>query len=252
VNEAADRRGPLDASSEGSEVSLARRWRSMRVGLPPVLFLMAWGVVILAVWVGLGYLLTKVGSHDVVGRTDRDVSRWFAHHRTGDLNETSEVTTYVAETVTVVIVGLIAVLGARIAWKRWREPLLVVAAVTGEVVIFLGVTLLVHRPRPRVPHLDIAPPTSSFPSGHTAAAVALYGALALLASERFRRAVVRGLFAALAVAAPVLVGISRIYRGMHYATDVLAGALLGLVWLLVALKGVRLGVAHRDLHHEPS
>jgi membrane-associated phospholipid phosphatase len=252
---AGPRVGRLDPSAEGrqgQERSLARRWRNMRTGVPPLLFLVGWAVVILALWVGLGCLLIKVGSHNVVGQTDRTVSRWFSHHRNHDLNETTGVTTYISETVTVVIVGLIAVVGARLAWKRWREALLVVAAITGEVVIFLGITLLVHRPRPRVHHLDIAPPTSSFPSGHTAAAVVRYGALALLASERFRRALVRWLFTAFAFLAPVIVGLSRLYRGMHFPTDVLAGALLGGVWLVVALKGVRLGVVHRALHQDSS
>lgn len=50
----------------------------------------------------------------------------------------------------------------------------------GELLTFLCVTLVVHRPRPPVARLDVAPETSSFPSGHTAAAVALYGCIAIL------------------------------------------------------------------------
>ena len=134
-----------------------------------------------------------------------------------------------------------------LAWRRWREPLLVAVALTGEVIIFLLVTLLVDRPRPPVRHLDQAPPTSSFPSGHTAAAIVMYGALAVLASERARSAAVKGLFIALAVAVPVLVGLARLYRGMHFTSDVLGGALLGVSWLLVSVRGVRLGVLHDQL-----
>jgi membrane-associated phospholipid phosphatase len=239
--------GPLDPSPDGIELSIARRFRGLRAGVPSLLFMLGWGLVILALGVGLGYLLTKVGSHDLVGRTDRSVERWFAHHRERELNEGTLVATYMAETVTVVIVGLVVVVGARIAYKRWREPLLVVAAVAGEVVIFLAITLLVHRPRPGVSHLDIAPPTSSYPSGHTAASVALYGSLALLAIQRFRAALLKRLLIALAFLAPVAVGVARLYRGMHYPTDVLAGLLLGATWLLVAVTGVRLGAAHAEL-----
>lgn len=54
------------------------------------------------------------------------------------------------------------------------------AAVAGELLVFLAVTATVHRPRPSVRELDAAPPTSSFPSGHTAAAMALYGCIAVL------------------------------------------------------------------------
>jgi undecaprenyl-diphosphatase len=106
--------------------------------------------------------------------------------------------------------------------------MLVAVAVAGEVTIFVTVTLLVDRGRPPVKHLDAAPPTSSFPSGHTAAAVALYGALAVLASERARSALVRGLFIALAVLVPLVVAVSRMYRGMHYLSDVVGGWAVGL------------------------
>jgi undecaprenyl-diphosphatase len=127
--------------------------------------------------------------------------------------------------------------------------MLVAVAVAGEVGIFLLVTLMVDRDRPPVRHLDEAPPTSSFPSGHTAATIALWGALAVLASERARSALVRGLFLTLAVLLPLMVASSRLYRGMHFPTDVVGGILLGGLWLLATVRGIRLGVAHWALRH---
>jgi undecaprenyl-diphosphatase len=141
---------------------------------------------------------------------------------------------------------------AALAWRRWREPMLVAVAVAGEVGIFLLVTLMVDRDRPPVRHLDEAPPTSSFPSGHTAATIALWGALAILASERARSAVVRGLFLTLAVVLPLLVASSRLYRGMHFPSDVLGGVALGGLWLLATVRGIRIGVAHWALRHGDS
>jgi len=120
-------------------------------------------------------------------------------------------------------------------------------AVAGEVLLFLIVTLLVDRPRPPVKHLDAAPPTSSFPSGHTAAAIALYGAVAVLASERARSAALRWLFVAIGVLVPLVVALSRVYRGMHFVTDVLGGMILGATWLFVTIRAIRLGVLHRQL-----
>ena len=67
-----------------------------------------------------------------------------------------------------------AVVGARLFYHRWREPLFIAVTMVTELSAFLVTTLLVHRPRPAVPELDISPPTSSFPSGHTAAALALF------------------------------------------------------------------------------
>jgi membrane-associated phospholipid phosphatase len=241
--------GPLDPGPDDPETRLAARWRRLRDGVPPALFLLACAVVLLVALVGMGWVLSKVLSHDAVGQGDADVSRWLVGHRNRDLNEATSLTTKLAETLTITVLAVVAVGVAAWVWRRWREPMLVAVAVAGEVTIFVTVTLLVDRQRPPVTHLDAAPPTSSFPSGHTAAAVALYGALAVLASERARSALVRGLFIALAVLVPLVVAASRMYRGMHYLSDVIGGLLLGGLWLLACVRGIRLGVAHRALRH---
>ena len=88
-----------------------------------------------------------------------------------------------------------------------------------------------------MPRLEESPVDSSFPSGHTAAAAA-YGAIAVVVFWRFRNVWVRTAVVALVVAIPIIVGVSRVYAGMHYLTDVVAGVLLGLasvfvVWLVL-------------------
>ena len=246
---ASKHRGPLDPGPDDRETALAARWRRLREGVPPALYLLACAVVLAVVLVGIGWVLAKVVQNDGIGRADTGVSRWFVGERTSDLNDATEYTSEVGGTLTVTALAVLAVAVAAFVWRRWREPMLVAVAVAGEVAIFVTVTLLVDRQRPPVRHLDPAPPTSSFPSGHTAATVVLWGALAVLASERARSALVRGLFVALAVAVPLVVAASRMYRGMHYLTDVLGGLLLGWLWLLACVRGIRLGVAHRALRH---
>jgi membrane-associated phospholipid phosphatase len=241
--------GPLDPGPDDRETALATRWRRMRDGVPPALFLLACAVVLALALTGVGWVLSHVVQHDAVGQADADVSRWLAGERNGELNDATAVTTEVGGTLTVTALALLATAAAALVWRRWREPMLVAVAVAGEVAIFLVVTLLVDRQRPPVKHLDAAPPTSSFPSGHTAATVALWGALAVIASERARSALVRGIFLALAFGLPLLVASSRLYRGMHFLTDVLGGALLGVVWLGATVRGIRLGVAHWALRH---
>jgi membrane-associated phospholipid phosphatase len=241
--------GPLDPGPDDRETALAARWRRLRDGVPPALFLLACAVVLVLVLTGIGWLLSHVIQNDAIGRGDAGVSRWFARERTGDLNDVTAVTSEIGGTLTITILAVLSVAVAAFVWRRWREPMLVAVAVAGEVAIFLVVTLLVDRQRPPVKHLDAAPPTSSFPSGHTAATIALWGALAVLASERARSALVRGVFLALALGLPLLVASSRLYRGMHFLTDVLGGALLGGLWLLATVRGIRLGVAHRALRH---
>jgi membrane-associated phospholipid phosphatase len=242
-------RGPLDPAPDDREAALAARWRRLRDGLPSALFLLGCAVALLVVLTGVGWLLSKVVHDDGIGRADSSLSRWLAGQRSGGLNDVTAATSEIGGTLTITILAVVVVAVAAFVWRRWREPMLVAVAVVGEVAIFLAVTALVDRQRPPVRQLDEAPPTSSFPSGHTAATIVLYGALAVLASERARSALVRGLFFTLAVVLPLLVASSRLYRGMHYLSDVLGGFLLGGLWLLAAVRGVRLGVLHRQFRH---
>lgn len=118
--------------------------------------------------------------------------------------------------------------------RRWWLGLAPISALALESSIFVPVTNLVGRDRPLVPHLDAAPPTSSYPSGHTAAAFALYLVLALLAS-RIPWRPVRLVVQVVCVVWPFLVAWARLYRGMHHLSDVLIGALLG-VWCAWAVR----------------
>ena len=195
--------------------------------------LVAAAVIIWGVLCGVGYLLTHPLHDTAFERRDAWVNRWFADHRTPTWNTVTHWLTYGAETMTVIAVGVVFFVGLRIGLGRWRESLFLAAALAGEVAIFLATTMVIDRERPPVPHLDDAPPTSSFPSGHTAAAITLYGALAIIALRVSTRAWLRVLAVIVAVAVPVCVAFARLYRGMHFPSDVLGGAVLALAWLTV-------------------
>jgi membrane-associated phospholipid phosphatase len=196
--------------------------------------LVASAVVVWALLGGIGYLLTRPFRGTAFERWDESVVRFFADHRAAPWDTVTHWMTFWAETYTVIAIGLVFFVGMRVRLRRWRESVFLLVAVLGEVTIFVCSTLVINRSRPPVPHLDDAPPTSSFPSGHTAAAVTLYGALALIALFSSRRPWLRALAVTVAVAVPISVGLARLYRGMHYPTDVLAGALLGMLWLTIS------------------
>jgi undecaprenyl-diphosphatase len=90
-----------------------------------------------------------------------------------------------------------------------------------------------------VPRLGSTPTTSSFPSGHTAATLVLYGAIAIFVSATVRTLVWRALAWLAAALFPVVVGFSRVYRGFHHPTDVIFGYLLGAAVLWVAFLAAR-------------
>lgn len=198
-----------------------------------VLVLVAAAVLIWLVLVLVGHLLGHQWKDSALVRWDASVDRHLAADRRDPWTEITHLATFLAETMTVIGVGLVAFVLLRLGLKRWREPLFLAVAVIGEVTIFVSTTMLVDRARPPVKHLDGAPPTSSFPSGHTAASVALYGGLAVLAWRAGAAVWLRTLATAAAVLVPVLVAVSRMYRGMHYPSDVIAGGLLACCWLAV-------------------
>jgi undecaprenyl-diphosphatase len=94
--------------------------------------------------------------------------------------------------------------------------------------------------RPPVTHLGPElPVTASFPSGHVAAAISLYGAVAILLWHTTRRWLRWLVAAAGGVLLPAFVAASRLYRGVHFPTDVAGSILLAVTWLAVAWWVVR-------------
>ena len=141
---------------------------------------------------------------------------------------------------TEIVIG-VCVLAVGLIWWRTREwwrALVPAIAISLQATVFVIATAVVGRPRPHVPHLDPAPPTSSYPSGHVGAATALYVSFALLA-QSIERPALRRLVTTLFLVIPVLVAYARLYRGMHHLSDILIGAANGLVCALLAWAYLR-------------
>jgi undecaprenyl-diphosphatase len=188
------------------------------------------GVVVLAaIFVALGYAMR--GPLDGVRTWDATVSRWFFAQRTSRGNLVSGIGTWLAETPVVIVVGVAVSVFLAIR-RRFHDVALLVGALLVEFVTYLVVVYSVDRPRPthQLEHRF----TGSYPSGHVAAAVALYGVLAYLVARRVRSGLARVLLFATPVVVAVIVGTSRLYREMHHFSDVVAGALIGVGALIVA------------------
>ena len=134
----------------------------------------------------------------------------------------------------VAVLTLLTLAIAGFLWMRrmYGAMLLLVASTLGAVAASLLLKNLFDRPRPQlVPHLSIVH-TSSFPSGHSMLSAAVYLTLGLLLGQFVQERLHRAYFLIIAVSLTFLVGISRVYMGVHYPTDVLTGWTAGLAWAL--------------------
>jgi undecaprenyl-diphosphatase len=194
--------------------------------------------LLFAVLVGLGLLVTRVLSTTWPFTVEDAVNREFAAHRTPGWNDVSLVFSTLASTQLIVVVTVLAALVLRLVLHRWREPIFLCAAVSAQALIFLFTTMVIDRNRPAVEHMDDSPPTSSFPSGHTSAAMALYVGIAVLLALRARSRPAKVAWWALLVLVPVGVALTRMYRGMHHPSDVAASFLNGGACVAIMARAV--------------
>lgn len=197
-------------------------------------------ILLTLLMIAIGLLLTKTFA-DVWPIRDEDaINRGLAGDRTHTWDLVTSVLSQVANTPAIVAASAACALILRLVFHRWRESLFLIGAVAAQSAVFVTTAFFVDRHRPNVHQLDDAPPTSSFPSGHTSAALALVGGLAVILSVHYARNHWQVAWWAIALAIPLAVGGARLYRGMHHPSDVLASLLNGGVCLVVMARAVLL------------
>ena len=199
-----------------------------------------------AICVGLGYLVTDPLRDSSLLRWDRQLPEEIASARTPSGETWSHYGGLLGDTLTVVGVAVLVGI-VLLTVRRWASVMLLATALLAEVTIFVTATIVVPRDRPDVNQLDVSPPTASFPSGHTAAATALMLSLAVIVGWSVRSTLVRSLAWIVAILTGPIVGISRVYRGMHHPLDVIVGLGLGVACVAVAFVAVRAFVGNEEL-----
>lgn len=198
----------------------------------------AW-VLLLGLLYGAGLLVSADRAGPVPLAWDHVVVTWLADHRTALLDTVNSYVGRIGSTRGVVAAAFVIGPLALAITRSWRPVLFLTVVLVGEVTLFLATTAIIDRSRPDVPQLNPnLPPTSSFPSGHVAAACALYAATAVLVVTA-TRSWWRWLVVAVTVVLVAAVAFARLYAGVHYPTDVAAGALLALIWIAVCWWVIR-------------
>ncbi|WP_410877290.1 phosphatase PAP2 family protein [Nocardia sp. A7] len=169
-----------------------------------------------------------------VTTTDTRVLDWMIAHRGEALTDIATVITDLGSTLSMTILAVVT-----IGWFLLRRNVPVAALVgitsLGAGVLVWVIKRLVGRHRPPDESRLVFEPSLSYPSGHTLGSTVVVGIVAIVLIPRLTKRWVRVAATVLAVAFPVAVGLSRIYLGVHWTTDVLAGWIIGLMWLVLCV-----------------
>ena len=180
---------------------------------------------------------------------DIPVSAWFhAHPDTAVTAFMLFVTQWHSTSGILLMSAVLAVVLWRAGRHWWLLSLLL--SVPGGLLLNVAVKNIVRRPRPRFEDALLSLKTYSFPSGHTAGATVFYGFLTLLLFAHVHDKPHRFVIAVAAAGMVLLVGLSRIYLGVHYVSDVAGAIVEGLLWLALCHAAVR--TLQRRLGGEPA
>ncbi len=190
----------------------------------------------LAVFVLLGWGVGELWT-SVVGSIELNAVRDVAAQRTVALTNVARVLTWAGSAFLLVPLALIACVALLRAGLR-REALAVALSLGGAMLISDWIKLLVSRPRPPVEHLQ-AVTGSSFPSGHATQASAFWFSLVFVLPAVGASAKLTRVAAGVALVIALTVAASRVYLGVHYPSDVIAGMLLGSGWATYVSRCLR-------------
>lgn len=164
--------------------------------------------------------------------------------RTDTLDSVVTVYSDLGDPAPAIIATGLAVSGLAVLWRSWTPVVLMLLGGAGSLAMSMSTKAYADRVRPPL-DLAVTPlePSWSFPSGHALNATILAGVLAYLVVSRTRSWRVAAVAVPLAVLHTVLMGLSRVYLGAHWLTDVVVGWTMALAWLSLVL------VVHQLLLH---
>ncbi|GIG62165.1 hypothetical protein Lfu02_65370 [Longispora fulva] len=198
---------------------------------------MGWRVptaVVLAVLFVAVLLCTRAGAGPAI--LDRPLLSFLAERRTGPLTVLMTAITTLGSVYCLVPLAVLGALARSRLARSWWPAVVVLLAVGGTAVLTFAVKVVDGRARPPAGVVAVVGEDFSFPSGHTSNTTATIGVLTFLVYGLVRPGRPRVLLVTGAVLVMAAVGLSRLYLGVHWFTDVLGGYLLAGAWLLLVTE----------------
>lgn len=184
-----------------------------------------------------------------VAGLDQPVLDFAVAHRTPALDDAVTTFTDLGGSTFSPLIAAVAAVGIAVAWRRWSPVVLMALATVGSLLMTVVGKAVVGRVRPPA-ELAVPPLESSFsfPSGHTLNTLVVAGVVAYLLIERCRTRWMRVVLLLVTGGYAVAMGLSRVFLGHHWLTDVLVAWALGLAWLALVITGHRVWLL-RTGHH---
>lgn len=216
-------------------------FRVMYLGRLGILSLVACLLILMV----LGWLCREVWEREAFG-FDTTVLLWLHRWANPVLDAVMLKITTLGNPRFVVVVVVLSL--GWLWWKQLRlEAKMFMIACLGALILNQGLKLFFAKPRPQLWPRLITESSFSFPSGHALGSLVLYGFLAYVLAMQFPRlahwiySIAAGIIAA--------IGISRLYLGIHWPTDVVAGYAVGFLWLMFCVAILKLQSQARRSHH---
>ncbi|MFT4297122.1 MAG: phosphatase PAP2 family protein [Micropruina sp.] len=198
-------------------------------------------------WVA-GEIYEAVVAGDSVALLDHPTLDWVLGVRTPELNTVIAAFSASGGSLWMSVITGVLVAAMCLGWRRWTPLVLTAIAVAGSLGMTVVGKQLVGRARPPL-ELSIPPPetSASFPSGHSLNSIVIAGMFCYLLVSHLITLTARAVTVTLTALYTLAMGLSRVYLGHHWLTDVLAAWCLGLAWLTLVITCHRLWVTqHRD------
>jgi len=184
-------------------------------------------------------LAEDVADHEILAMMDPVFGQWLISHTTPLGTAIFSAITFLGNyffiSLCTVVIGIILILRT-----DWDQLVFLILAVRGAAFLNLVLKQVFLRPRPDFPQSDLTAFGFSFPSGHTMMALAFYGAVACIVIHYSNKRLIKISVTIGAVITSLLVGFSRLYLGVHYLTDVMAGFAASGAWLAVCILAITL------------
>ncbi|QDL12626.1 phosphatase PAP2 family protein (plasmid) [Brasilonema octagenarum UFV-E1] len=162
---------------------------------------------------------------------------WLHQFANPSLDNLMLAITSLGSPTTVVVVAALTL--GTLWWRHYRvETYIFVLTCLGGLILNTGLKLFFSKPRPQLWTLLISEKSFSFPSGHALGSMVLYGFIGYILATHYPK--FSQIIYTLAVILIVAIGISRLYLGVHWPTDIIAGYSIGFLWLMICITMLKL------------